>query len=1153
MYLKCFYIVTLLIFHTNLLKSQDGKSLVLNGCTDFLEIAETDLLDYNDVLSIECWIAPNCDDSNKVIIGKEWCQGEMSYYLSVFDGKLFWRFSESGSCTSEISSFQSVNKVVPSGEFTHVAVVHDQSEVNLFVNGEKVDSEYTQGSFSGIFNSNEKFRIGAYKNIGENFGNYFSGLIDDIRVWSIALTEESIEANNSTQLTGNENGLILYLDMESASIGSDITLYNQANILDNLIAVSGGFTTITPFFISSLEYFLNPLNFEEEYTFCDDDLILNLGANSYKSIEWSTGSQNDSILINTSGTYSVIIETDLCKFHTDTFEILKLDMVFEEEDVYICSEDTYEFQGQILVPNTSEEFTLPSISGCDTLLTINIFELPDEKLSFLGTNIISCESSVTLISPYVSTIWSGGDIGNEFLVGEQGTYFAAATDSLGCTYIDSIEVSFELITDEISVIICEGDSLVINNETYNTSGSYQQILNSTTTCDTTLQIKLEVLENAMNEETYSIELGEILDINGIQYDSIGQYMQDLIASNGCDSILIINIILDEPLITFDFDDCAAIIQTMSNADYSEFTPYYNSGLDCGNVTASNIYREDPFENMHSCTEGLNDSYSMCISSDSNCEFDAASTKMVRMTIEITPNSDSEIVLTGLDFYQQAPETFDWINGADGPNNYPTKYGIRILKAGVEIYSNENIPTSLTWQKEEFSFINNADFVFTEATALEIQLLPYCPIGANSTVTAWDLEDLKIFGSCSTGDGSLKVIAGTVGQCANEILEGVQILIDNASETKQFVVDEYGEYVSLENLAGSYVKITAYKDDDHMKGVSTLDLMIIQRHLLGLQSFEDPLQYIASDINYDGKVSHTDLLPLRKLILGIYTELPSNNSYRFLNKRNAREENETAWDISENIEVQNLSNHIHDADFIPVKIGDVSNQNISYSSGTNASNYQKNESLHIEKQESNTASDYSLVFNIDRPMSVNGLHFSIDLNGSIFVGIETQLKGFTEDNYNLTDDGILHISWIDARNNESASAHLFTLNFEENNRNEYINEIIKSEVYVEDQIFNLEPENEFDQNVEESISNLIVYPNPVNVETILSFDSNKACNVNFSVHSLEGKLIYKDVHKSITGSNKIQIPQNVLHQNAGVLIIRMTNQETSLLEKIIITD
>lgn len=490
MWLKWFHLSLLIIFHFHLSTCQVGKSLVLNGCTDYLEIAETDLLDYNDVLSIECWIAPNCDNLNRIIIGKEWCVGEMSYYLSVFDGKLFWLFSESGGCTSGTSWFQSVEAVVPSGQFTHVAVVHDQSEVNLFVNGKKVDSEYIQGSYRKIFNSNEEFRIGAYKFASGDFGAYFSGLIDDLRVWSIPLTEELIQANINAPLTGNENGLILYLDMESASSGSGIVLNNQANIPENLSAISGGYTSTTPYFIESSDYSLNPLDIEEEYTICDNDLILDLGNNTYKSILWSTGSQNASISISSSGTYSVSIETDLCKFYSSTFEVIVLDIVFEEENLFICSEDTYEYQGQLLSPNTSEEFFLPSVSGCDTTLTINVFELPDEELSFLGNDITTCNSSVILSSPFASTIWNGGDEANELLVGEQGIYFADATDSLGCTFIDSIYVSFESLTKEVSVTVCKDDIYVYNGELLSPSSSYQFLLESVSGCDTVLTINV---------------------------------------------------------------------------------------------------------------------------------------------------------------------------------------------------------------------------------------------------------------------------------------------------------------------------------------------------------------------------------------------------------------------------------------------------------------------------------------------------------------------------------------------------------------------------------------------------------------------------------------------------------------------------------------
>lgn len=73
-------------------------------------------------------------------------------------------------------------------------------------------------------------------------------------------------------------------------------------------------------------------------------------------------------------------------------------------------------------------------------------------------------------------------------------------------------------------------------------------------------------------------------------------------------------------------------------------------------------------------------------------------------------------------------------------------------------------------------------------------------------------------------------------------------------------------------------IQAYKDTDYLDGVSTLDLIRIQRHILGIQTL-DRWQLIAADINNDGRVNGIDLVELRKLILGLYETLPNSPSCR----------------------------------------------------------------------------------------------------------------------------------------------------------------------------------------------------------------------------------------------------------------------------------
>ena len=57
-------------------------------------------------------------------------------------------------------------------------------------------------------------------------------------------------------------------------------------------------------------------------------------------------------------------------------------------------------------------------------------------------------------------------------------------------------------------------------------------------------------------------------------------------------------------------------------------------------------------------------------------------------------------------------------------------------------------------------------------------------------------------------------------------------------------------------------------------VSTLDVVLIQRHILGLETFKGSYQSIASDVNGDGRITASDLTVIRKLILGIINNFPA---------------------------------------------------------------------------------------------------------------------------------------------------------------------------------------------------------------------------------------------------------------------------------------
>lgn len=76
-------------------------------------------------------------------------------------------------------------------------------------------------------------------------------------------------------------------------------------------------------------------------------------------------------------------------------------------------------------------------------------------------------------------------------------------------------------------------------------------------------------------------------------------------------------------------------------------------------------------------------------------------------------------------------------------------------------------------------------------------------------------------------------------------------------------------VVMESFASAYTS-----------NVSALDVVYIQRHILGLTELTQPEKLLAADVNSDGKITVHDLLATRKVILGIIYDFPNNTpSYK----------------------------------------------------------------------------------------------------------------------------------------------------------------------------------------------------------------------------------------------------------------------------------
>ncbi len=146
-----------------------------------------------------------------------------------------------------------------------------------------------------------------------------------------------------------------------------------------------------------------------------------------------------------------------------------------------------------------------------------------------------------------------------------------------------------------------------------------------------------------------------------------------------------------------------------------------------------------------------------------------------------------------------------------------------------------------------------------------------------------------------------------------------------SDETTSMTNELGQYLTGFGTTSYDRQLMVSRDGDPVAGLSTLDLVDLQRHVLGLEPFTEPQQFKAADLDGSGHVGVKDLLLLRNVLLGGITGEADLGWYFF-------DENCT-WDHPQDILTGECAEGYHvdqDAEFpMPVnfhavKMGDINN-------------------------------------------------------------------------------------------------------------------------------------------------------------------------------------------------------------------------------------
>jgi len=174
-----------------------------------------------------------------------------------------------------------------------------------------------------------------------------------------------------------------------------------------------------------------------------------------------------------------------------------------------------------------------------------------------------------------------------------GTYNDYYTAASGCDSIVTTNLTVNPTYDTtLTVSICDGDSFLVGNSTYTSTGNYTDNLTTVNGCDSIVHTNLTVNPNYNMSENVSICSGDSYIIGSSTYTTAGVYTDVLTTIAGCDSIVITNLTVN-PIynMTENVSICDGDSYTIGNSTYTStgvYTDVLTTIAGCDSTVITNL-------------------------------------------------------------------------------------------------------------------------------------------------------------------------------------------------------------------------------------------------------------------------------------------------------------------------------------------------------------------------------------------------------------------------------------------------------------------------------------------------------------------------------------------------------------------------------------
>ncbi|GJM31733.1 MAG: hypothetical protein DHS20C18_07340 [Saprospiraceae bacterium] len=546
----------------------------------------------------------------------------------------------------------------------------------------------------------------------------------------------------------------------------------------------------------------------------------------------------------------------------------------------------------------------------------------------------------------------------------------------------------------------------------------------------------------------------------------------------------------------------------------------------------------------------------CLAPAPNCT-DGLSTSLILLDENTDADGDGDVDVAGRTLLATQFIAGSPLTDCSGPVRFSIHQTADVI-AGSDIPSPEHIATVVT--------CDDIGTVMVRLYAWDNAFNPYS-VQPNGIVGGPNYDFCETFlqvqdnmGLCSTTN-IMGSIAGLIITEEDQPVEEVR-LHSNVPMPHEMMTDPTGNYLMDSLNIGLDYSIAPERNGDYLNGVSTLDLILITKHILGTQLLNSPYKMIAADINASDNISTIDVIHLRKLILGVTPEFSNNNSWRFVYANFEFPNPGNPWQtyFPEVININDLQGQSLHHDFIAVKIGDVNLSANPNANDDDLENRSLSGTFYLEADDEQLSAGIikNVPFRAGELNDITGCQFTLDYDSDLLELESIQYEQFTEGNIHQLAEGRLTVSWnhLNSEVLESNSI-LFSLNFR-----------VKEAVQLR-KAFDLNASVTFaeaynsigdlldvgllfrDANASESGFELHQnIPNPFQDRTVIGFNIPDAARATLTVYDLGGREWKRIEGQYQKGFNQIAVETHDL-PISGVLYYKLETGQYTATRKMIL--